>query len=222
MKDIYTITIDGPAGSGKSTIATRVAQRLGIVHLNSGAFYRAVACVLHDRHIAVDDVDAIARAVAPLDIRAEFVDGIQHVYVDGVDMTDRLYVNAISDLSSRYSTHLCVRQKIVQIERELSRHLAMVIDGRDSGSYCLPDAEYKFYLDCDPLERARRRQAELCSRGEDIALDTLYEQILSRDAFDRAKAVAPLVVPDGAIMLDNTHTTIDEVVDTIISHVTSH
>lgn len=219
MSETFTITIDGPAGSGKSTIAKLLAKQLHIFHLNSGAIYRAIAVILNQKNIAIDDEKNICKTINQLNIKVEFVGDKQIVEIDKKDMTPFLYSNIISELSSKYSTHFCIRERVVNITRELSKKYSMVLDGRDSGSYCLPDAKYKFYLDCDALERARRRQKELIEKGEKVSLDTIFKQLNERDEFDKNKKIAPLVVPKCAVMLDNTYTSPEQMIDIILSYI---
>lgn len=219
MKKIFTITIDGPAGSGKSTVAKLIADKLKIFHLNSGAIYRAIAVVLNENNIGIEDEKSICELLKTLDIDVQFLDNEQIVTINGKNMNPYLYNNVISDLSSKYSTHFCIRERVVAITRALSKKYAMVLDGRDSGSYCLPNAEYKFYLDCDAMVRARRRQKELAEKGEVIDENVIFQQLIERDEFDKNKKIAPLVVPKGAIMLDNTYTTPNQIVDMILANV---
>lgn len=209
------ISIDGPAGSGKSTVAKRLADKLGFVHLNSGKLYRAITA-----HYIFTDYDITnienEKQLNPIDLQIKFVSGIQHVYVNGIDYTAHLNENDVSVNSPYVSKNPYIRSVIDVCQRNFANSHNVVIDGRDIGSYVFPNADVKFYLECDIKERANRRYLEL---GKMVSLNQLIKEIEERDRIDKSKKVAPLCVPAGAIVVDSTNLSIDEVVDVIYKHV---
>lgn len=216
---MISITIDGPAGAGKSTTAKIVAQKLGIKHLNTGAMYRALAVKLNEMKIDCNDALGIDRFVTKMNMQVRFIDDIQHVIVNGDDVTDKLYTNAAGNIASFYSANFCVRQTISKLTRDIANEMSIILDGRDSGSYVLPNATYKFYLDSDPLIRAKRRFNELIEKGENVNLNDIHAEILRRDEFDKGKKIAPLVVPKGAVVIDNSTLDAAETAEQILQHI---
>ena len=216
---MISITIDGPSGSGKSSAAELLAQRLGFYHLNTGKMYRATTYGCLKRGISYEDADAVANYLANCDLRVEFVDGVQQVYLEGEEVTPYLKLNDVSINTPKYSICPAVREGLSNMTRELAKKYNIVLDGRDSGSYVLPNATYKFYLDASVYERAKRRHKELVERGEEVPVIQLIEQIEERDRFDKAKKIAPLVIPEGAIIVDNSLLNLEETVDKLQSYI---
>ncbi|MCQ2555759.1 MAG: (d)CMP kinase [Clostridia bacterium] len=211
------ISIDGPASSGKSTVADILADKLNFVHFNSGALYRGIAVYLNEHGLnaetATDDF------ISALELETDFVDGIQHVYVNKQDKTSRLRDNEISQLSSLVSANPISRKLVDDCQRNFVAKNNAVIDGRDIGSVVFPNAEFKFYLDCSAKERAKRRFLEEQAKGSKLTLSEIEAQIVARDEFDKHKKISPLIVPEGAIIVDSTNLSIDEVVDVMMSKI---
>lgn len=214
----YAIAIDGPAGAGKSTIARRIAEHLNILYLDTGAMYRAVGYAALSRGISPRDADAVLAMLADTDLQVTFVDGSQHVIINGEDVTGRIRTPEMSRAASDISALPCVRLYLVERQRALSQVQPLVMDGRDIGSYVLPDAPCKFFLTASPDERARRRLADLRRAGDqDSTLETVLADILYRDQQDSTRAMAPLIQAADAIRIDTTRLTIEQVVETMLA-----
>ena len=206
-----TITIDGPAGVGKSTLGRRLAQALGYRYVDSGALYRAVAWQAQNAQVDPGDPDAVARMLADFQPRVTAdTQGFQ-VAVDGRDVTPELRTPVVTAGSSLVATQSRVREWVNQTLRHLAREGGMVAEGRDLGSVVFPDAAVKFYLDADLTTRASRRQKEWQASGGGPGLTSTQSTIAARDHQDQTRAVAPLTVPQGAHYLDTTNLQPDEV-----------
>lgn len=208
------ISIDGPAGSGKSTVADILSEKLGFVHFNSGALYRGITAYILDNNLEVDSID-----LNNIKLETKFINNIQHVYVNGTDYTSKLRDNEISIATPKISSIKHIRQIVDNCQKSFASKNNVVIDGRDIGSFVFPNADIKFYLDCSITERAKRRFKEEIIKNPNITLQEIETQIAERDEFDKNKKIAPLVVPKNAIIIDSSHLTIDEVVDLLFKHV---
>ena len=206
------ITIDGPAGAGKSTVAAALARRLHFTLIDTGALYRGLAWAAREAGIPIEDGPALG---ALLDRTSVRLDG-GRVLVDGRDVTVEIRTPAISQLTSRLTMLAAVRDKMTPIQRSLAAPGGAVLEGRDTGSVVWPEAEVKFYLDADLDTRARRRRDDLVARGLDGDLDSVREDIVRRDRQDMERALAPLVKPEGAVVVDTTGLGIAEVVETLL------
>ncbi|HEX7034734.1 MAG TPA: (d)CMP kinase [Pseudomonadales bacterium] len=207
------IAIDGPSGSGKGTIAALVAERLGWHLLDSGALYRVVALVALERGIDLDDAEALAAAARGLTLR--FGDG-GRIWVDGVERTEQIRTEAVSEASSRVAALQPVRDAILAVQRAQRRPPGLVADGRDMGTVVFPDAPLKVFLDASAEERARRRYNQLKNKGLSVSLAALLAGIRERDERDRGRAIAPLRPAPDAILVDSTDMSIDEVLDRVL------
>lgn len=194
------ITIDGPAGAGKSTAARALARRLGFRLLDTGAMYRALAWAVREAGLAPDDTPAL-RAV--LDATTVALDG-ERVLVNGRDVTGEIRSPVIGELTSVLTTLRAVREKMTPMQRALAADGGVVLEGRDTGSVVCPDADVKFYLDATLEARARRRREELAERGLALDLDRVREEVARRDRQDMGRAIAPLVRPADAVVVDTT------------------
>lgn len=210
------ISIDGPAGSGKSTVAELLAKKLKFVHFNSGLLYRAIAAHLL---VAKEDLSKVETEVYPITIKIKFIKDIQHVFVNDVDYTPNLKNNDVSVLAPRISRNVHFRRIIDNCQRSFAAENNCVIDGRDIGSYVFPNADFKFYLDCSVEERAARRYKEIKTG---VTYQQILEEITQRDLIDKTKTLAPLVVPKNAVCVDSTYLTIDEVVTFMYNHIKIH
>ena len=210
------ITIDGPAGSGKSTAARELAEALGIAYLDTGATYRAVTLAALRSGVDLADEAALARLAGGLDIRLEPAGGQLRVLLDGEDVTREIRSAEVSDNSHYIARAAAVRELLVPMQRRMGDDLArktggVVAEGRDQGSVVFPQADLKFYLDAAPEVRARRRHDEMAADGEEVRYEDVLQAVVTRDGRDRSRAVAPLVKPDGAIEIDTTGLDIPEV-----------
>ncbi len=200
------IAIDGPAASGKSSVARELARRLGFVYVNSGAMYRAVTWIVLERGIDPADKDQIATLITGSRLDGKFVDGEFHLLIDDVDLTEHLHEDRVNAEVSRVSTVPEVRNLLVERMRDYGTNHDLVIEGRDIGSVVFPDTPCKFYIDASPEVRAQRRAAQ----GH-------RDEIAQRDRADSSRATSPLVIAKDAEVIDSSHMSIDAVVDEIVS-----
>jgi cytidylate kinase len=203
------ITIDGPAGAGKSTAARLLAERLGFEFLDTGAMYRAVAWACVDRGIDLKDVDAVAETAAGISIQFEQ----DRIICNGQDVTTDIRSAEASHAASIVAAVPAVRLEMVRLQRESAAGHRYVTEGRDQGSEVFPDSECKFFLTADPQERAERRLLELQNRGQSESIEEVLTQIIDRDERDRSREIGPLVKADDAIEVDTSGKTIEQVVD---------
>jgi len=204
------ITVDGPASAGKSSASRALALRLGYAYVDTGAMYRAVGVVAHERGVPLDDDAALEALLAAL--RFELREGGGGMAVDGRDLSQTIRRPEAGELASRVSTRPIVRERLVALQRGLGAPGGMVMEGRDIGTVVFPDAPLKFYLTAAPTERARRRAAELRARGEAVDEAALAVDLAARDHRDSTRAVAPLRPAADAELLDTTDIGLDEVV----------
>ena len=211
ISEVYNIALDGPAGSGKSTIAKALAKDYNILYLDTGAMYRA--CGLKALRIGVSPKDraAVEKMLPNLHVEVEYKDGAQHTILDGEDVSSAIRENAVSMAASDISAHPAVRVKMVEMQREIAKQMSCVLDGRDIGSTVLPDAKYKFYITADSKVRATRRFEELVARGENVDFDKLHAEIVARDKQDSEREFSPLVCAEDATVIDTSNMNVEEV-----------
>jgi cytidylate kinase len=209
------ITIDGPAGAGKSTVARRLAEQLGLKFLDTGAMYRAFTWAALARNVDLRDPEALVRLIR--DSHLDFERG--RVMLDGWDITDEIRGERVTKNAVFVADPPPVRAELVKLQRDFGRDGGLVTEGRDQGSVVFPDAEFKFYLDAAIDVRAQRRVEELNKRGESATYSEISSGIADRDERDRKRPVGALRVPEGAIMLDTSHLTIDQVVAKLLAKV---
>ncbi len=218
MRKRKIITIDGPAGSGKSSVAKRVAQELGFVHLDSGAIYRAVTLFLLQRSVSPSDVSKIEECLKELDLKVKD----QQIYINGENVTEAIRSPQVDEMVSLYSALPVVRKYLLTLQRELQDGQDLIAEGRDMGTVIFPDADLKIFLKADAKTRAIRRWKELMERGVDISFDDVYYQIIQRDEKDSNRELSPLIPAEDAIILDTSDLTLDEVVERVIKLVKDH
>jgi len=208
------ITIDGPSGAGKSTIARLLSKALGYAYIDTGAMYRGIAYAFGNRGAGA----GIEEFLEHLDIRFDFT-GDTKVFLAGTDISGKIRTPDISSQASRLSQLSPVRQYLTKIQREIGRDGGVVLEGRDTGSVVFPDADIKFYLDADPWERAQRRHLEFKSKGVETGLTEVKNDMLQRDKNDTERNIAPLIIPEGAALVDTTGVDIQGVLTILLKHV---
>lgn len=218
-----SVAIDGPAGAGKSTIARSVAAQLGYLYVDTGAIYRTVG--LHARNRGIDPHDAaqVSSLLPGLQIRLQVEsDGVQHMYLNGADVTGQIREPEISLYASAVSAHPAVRAFLLEMQRELARTQNVVMDGRDIGTVVLPDATVKIFLTADSRVRALRRWKELQQKGSADTLEQVLHEVEQRDYADSHRAVAPLRQAEDAILMDTSNLSLQESIEAIFNIIKEH
>lgn len=210
------IAIDGPAGAGKSTVAKAIAGKLGIIYLDTGAMYRAAALAAIRRGISPLDTEAV-KAILPVDIDVQYKDGAQRMLLEGEDVSEAIREHSVSQAASDISKIREVRLMLVELQRKIASNNDVIMDGRDVGTFVLPDADYKFYLTAAPEVRAKRRLNQLKEMGQEGDYEEILKSILIRDENDTRREFAPLKKAEDAVLIDSTYMSIEEVIGTILS-----
>lgn len=210
------IAIDGPAGSGKSTVSRLLAARLGYLYLDTGAMYRAVALQAKRKNIDLKDTEKISRLCLDLDLQFRSLDGATRLFLGAEDISAAIRSPEMDMLSSVISTIKEVREAMTLLQRKMAEQRGVVAEGRDMGTVVFPDAECKFFIDADPEVRAGRRYRERLARGEKVSGQEVEKELRKRDDQDMTRALAPLVPAKDAILLDTTNLTVEEVVETMV------
>ena len=213
----YNIAIDGPAGAGKSTIAKRVSSELSFIYVDTGAMYRSIALYLLRKDIPASAVEAVKNALEDIEIAIQYVNGEQHVLLNGEDVSGQIRTEEVGNMASKSAALPCVRAKLLELQKKLAREHDVVMDGRDIGTNILPDAQLKIYLTASVETRANRRYKELTEKGTDCDLEAIKKDIEQRDYQDMHRETAPLMQAKDAVYLDSSDMTIDQVVEKIKS-----
>lgn len=213
------IALDGPSGSGKSTVAKRISQELDILYLDTGAMYRAVA--LKAIKLGVDTLDekGVSEFIDNVNLEIKYSEGTQYTYLDGDDVSEKIREPQVSMAASNISSLKCVRLKMVEMQRKIAENSSCVLDGRDIGSFVLPNADYKFFITASVEVRADRRYKELTLKGHKVDFDELKAEIEQRDFNDRNRDFAPLVQAEDAILIDTSFMNVNQVVGKILSYI---
>ena len=212
----YNIAIDGPAGAGKSTIAKRAAKQLGFIYVDTGAMYRAMALYLLRKGIDRTDEKAIEASCLDMDISLQYENGEQKVLLNGEDVSGLIRTEEVSSMTSAISVYVPVRQKLLELQRELAQTKNVIMDGRDIGTCVLPNAQTKIYLTASSHVRAVRRFKELQEKGQMCNLEEIEQDIIERDYRDMHREIAPLKQAEDAFLIDSSQMDIDQVVEAII------
>ena len=217
MEKIIKIALDGPSGSGKSTIAKKISSKLNILYLDTGAMYRATA--LKALALGVDTLDekGVSTFIDNIDLQIKYVDGSQRTILDGVDVSEKIREPHVSMAASNISSLKCVRLKMVEMQRKIAGETSCVLDGRDIGSYVLPNADFKFYITASVEVRADRRFKELSLKGHKVDFEELKKEIEQRDYNDKTRDFAPLTKAFDAIEIDTSFMTIEQVIGKVLS-----
>ena len=213
MSKTYSIAIDGPAGAGKSTIAKRLAAELGYMYVDTGAIYRTVAYFFDLWGVAPKDIDGISRYIDELTVGIEYDEnGLQHMIMNGMDVTDDIRTQDISQKASLISAHAIVREMLLDMQRDVAKRHNVIMDGRDIGTVVLPKATVKIFLTASPEVRAKRRCDELIAQGQKAKYETILKEIQPRDYQDTPREIAPLKLARDSIKVDTSDMDIDQVV----------
>jgi cytidylate kinase len=211
------ITIDGPAGSGKSTAARKLAARLGLPYLDTGAMYRVVTLAALEDGVDLNDEDALAHTAATADFELDCGPTHVRVRLGGRDVTEAIRSMRVNERTRFIAASPGVRRILIEKQQELGRRLgSLVTEGRDQGSAAFPDADFKFFLDAAVTKRAERRLIELQADGEDVTLEQVRANVEERDRTDAQRAVAPLTVPADAFVIDTTDLSITQMLDRLV------
>ena len=212
-----TIAIDGPVGAGKSSIADAVARKLDLVHLDTGAMYRALGLKALEKGVDMDSEEALVCLLNKVEIGVTYEEGAQRTLVNGGDVSGLIRTPEVSMAASKVSRFAKVREHMVELQREWSRSYDVLLDGRDIGTRVLPDATLKVYLTASAEERAMRRFKQMQEKGEEASFEQVLADLIKRDEQDMNREVEPLRAAEDAVILDSTHLTFDEVVDQIVA-----
>lgn len=216
---MIAIAIDGPGGAGKSTISKEIAKRLGIVYVDTGALYRSVGYYAREHGLSVEDV-RISEKITPMlpniSLNIEYIEGGQHVILNGEDLGDKIRQPDISMYASAVSSVGTVRQFLLETQRSIARKNSVIMDGRDIGTVILPDAEVKIFLTASNEVRAMRRYKELCEKGTEVKYEDVLSELVARDKADSERAIAPCVAAPDAVTVDNSELTFDGSVERIL------
>lgn len=212
----FAIAVDGPAGSGKSTVAKMVARKLGIIYVDTGAMYRTVALHCTQEGISLEDEAAVVASLDGLNMRIQPDTEGQRIFLNEEDVTAKIRTAEIGKGASVVAAYQKVRERMVELQQEMAREQSVIMDGRDIGTVVLPHAEVKIYLDADAEERAHRRVGELEAKGETADFEEIKKMIIQRDYNDMHREHSPLKKAEDAVSLDSTGMSIEEVLQAIL------
>ena len=212
----YNVAIDGPAGAGKSTIAKLVAKEKGYIYVDTGAMYRGLAIHFLDKGIQPQETEKVIEACKDAEVTIAYEDAVQHVYLNGKDISSRLRNEEVGNMASVTSAIPEVRKKLLELQQNLAKTQNVIMDGRDIGTCVLPHADVKVYLTASVETRAKRRYQELQEKGEDCNLEEIAHDIEERDRRDMTREIAPLKQAEDAVLVDSSDMTITEVVKTSV------
>ncbi|MCI9354493.1 MAG: (d)CMP kinase [Firmicutes bacterium] len=213
----YSIAIDGPAGSGKSTVAKQIAKKLNLLYIDTGAMYRAVGLYCLKNNIDIDKEEKIAFALKNMNMSIELLEGIQNIYLNGENVTEKIRTQEVGKAASDVAVILAVRQKLVQIQRDLAKGHNVIMDGRDIGTNVLPDASVKIYLNANIEERTKRRCNELKTLGKQYDKEQIKKEIIQRDENDKNRKYNPLKKAEDAFEIDSSCMNIEQVIEAILN-----
>ena len=217
----YRIALDGPSGAGKSTIAKKLSAELGFVYVDTGAMYRTVGLYCLQNNVDIENEAAVAAVLPDISIELKYIDGEQRILLNGNDVSKEIRMNEVSMAASKTSAYKPVRAFLLDAQRNVAKTQSVIMDGRDIGTVVLPDAEIKIFIVGDATVRAKRRHKELLEKGQNISLQEVLEDIITRDHNDTNRAEAPLKQAKDAILLDTTYKNFDEAYAAVLEIVKS-
>lgn len=218
MQKFIIIAIDGPAASGKSSLAKYLADRLNFLYVDTGAMYRAITYFAINNNIANDE-QALVESTKKINLSLEYKNGITHVYIDGNDVTEKIRSPRVNSKVSDVSRIQGVRTELVKLQQKFGEQNNLIVEGRDTTTVVFPNADLKIFLTADVKERAKRRHKEFLEKGVKISLDEVEKSIMNRDKIDSGREVSPLTKADDAVEIDTTNLTIEEEIERIIEKV---
>ena len=213
---MYNVAIDGPAGAGKSTIAKKIAKQLGFIYVDTGAMYRAMALACIRNNVSKEDEKSVVEVCSKINVTIAYEGDTQIVMLDGENVNSYIRTEEVGNTASAISVYKDVRLKLLELQRNLAKENNVIMDGRDIGTYVLPNAFVKIYLTASSRTRAERRCLELKERGIDVNIDEVEKDIIDRDYRDMNREIAPLSQADDAVLVDSSNMGIDEVVEHIV------
>lgn len=216
---MLSIAIDGPSGAGKSSVAKKLGKLLNVLHLNTGALYRAVAIYLYENKINPCSEEDVKKALNKINVKIDFINGEQYTYLNNEQVNNKLYSSDISDYASKSSALKCVRDKLLSIQQDIAKQHHVILEGRDTTTVVLPNATYKFFLTASAENRAKRRLLELEQKGEHITYEECLKDIIARDNRDSNREINPLRMADDAIYINSDNYTLEEVVAIMYSFI---
>ena len=213
----FVVALDGPAGSGKGTITREVAKKMNLINIDTGAMYRSVTLLMIRQNIKLEDKEKIKEILDKIDIKFGIENGEQKVYLNGEDVSLLIRTKEVNEFVSPVSTLKIVRERLADMQREMSKAIDVIMEGRDIGTNVFPNANVKIYLDATPEERAKRRFKQNEEIGIQIPYEEILESVKNRDYIDSHREISPLKQAEDAIYIDSTNMTIDEVVEEIVN-----
>ena len=213
----FVVAIDGPGGAGKSTVARKVAKRLEYIYIDTGAMYRSVALYCIETFISLSDEEKISNILDEIDIDIKYIDHEQRIILNDIDVTREIRTPSVAEGSSKVAALESVRKKLVAIQRNLAKDKNVIMDGRDIGTFVVPNAQVKIFLTASVDIRAKRRLKEMVEKGEKGVFEEIKEQIIKRDERDINRKISPLKKADDAILLDTSNYSEEEVIEHVIA-----
>ena len=213
---MINVAIDGPAGAGKSTIARAASKELGFIYVDTGALYRAVGVYCLRKNITTTDAEGVSSVLGDINVELKFIDGVQHVYLNGDDVSTEIRLPEASMAASNVSAIPSVRAFLFDLQRDIAAKNNCIMDGRDIGTVVLPNAKVKIFLTADPEERAMRRFKELEEKGSTVTYQEVLDDLKVRDYNDSHREIAPLKPADDSVILNTTGNTLEESINIIV------
>ncbi|MBK7980340.1 MAG: (d)CMP kinase [Ignavibacteriae bacterium] len=218
MQKYIIVAIDGPAASGKSTVAKKLADKLKFLYVDTGAMYRAITYFAQEENIENNE-QAVIDAVKKLNLELKYNNGITSVFIDGLDITEKIRTPKVNSKVSDISRIKEVRTELVKLQRKFGENNNLIVEGRDTTTVVFPNADVKIYLTADAKERAKRRFIEYKDKGIDVSQDEVEKSLLNRDAIDSTREVSPLTKAEDAFEIDTTNLTVDQEIDKIVEKI---